>query len=75
MDFSFNNDGVPRDCRSFGRIEDDVDEDAIVAEFQVDGPGGEIINRVEIRQEILLEDAAEWACREGYLLGLKVRVS
>lgn len=73
IDFTFNNAEVPVECRSFGRIRDRVDNEGDdsdeVVEFPIDGPGGEIVDRVEVHQELFLEDsnAADFLCREGLL--------
>ncbi len=74
--------------RSFGRVEEEDNQDGgddednddennydsnnEVVEFLIDGPGGEIIDNVEVRQELLLRDTGGWLCREGHLTWLKV---
>ncbi|KAL2021082.1 hypothetical protein VTK56DRAFT_7501 [Thermocarpiscus australiensis] len=78
IDFFFDTPEVPTGCRSFGRIEDSEDredEDDEAVEFPIDGPGGEVIDRVEIRQGLFLEGAAEWLRREGYLTWLKLHTN
>ncbi|KAK3896768.1 hypothetical protein C8A05DRAFT_39683 [Staphylotrichum tortipilum] len=74
MDFSFPNPTVPDECRSFGRIADDGDDDETV-EFPIDGPGGEIIDRVERYQELFATDAPGWLAREGDLIWLKIHTN
>ncbi|KAK4140734.1 uncharacterized protein C8A04DRAFT_14664 [Dichotomopilus funicola] len=47
IEFSFDVD-VPVECRMFGRHEDDDLTD--VVEFAIDGPGGEVIDQIEVEQ-------------------------
>jgi len=74
MDFSFvaTADVIPDGCRSFGRVADlaDDDEEQGAVEFPIDGPGGEVVNRVEIGQ-VVREDGTGWW--GGNLGWLKVR--
>ncbi len=51
--FTFNIE-VPVEQRTFGRQDDD--EHTKLIEFLIDGPGGEIIERVEIFQRYPSED-------------------
>ncbi|KAL2193987.1 hypothetical protein P885DRAFT_71777 [Corynascus similis CBS 632.67] len=52
LDFFFNK-AVPAECQSFGRHEDS--EYGQVVEFSIDGPGGEIIEAIEIWQRYPLK--------------------
>ncbi|KAK3294182.1 uncharacterized protein B0H64DRAFT_400073 [Chaetomium fimeti] len=78
MDFIFNRPGAPTDCRTFGRIhidnsaEESEDEDDKPIEFPIDGPGGEVIHKIEICQAFF---TADWIDREGYLALLKIHTN
>ncbi len=71
MDFLFDR-KIPDDCQRFGQHEDS--ENGTVIEFSVDGPGGEVIDQVEVRQHYPSEReyVAAWSRREGQLAWLKV---
>ena len=71
IDFSFNTE-VPAECRSFGRLEDSKYTHLI--EFSIDGPRGEMIERVEIFQQYPEGgiNALGWFLAEGALGSLKV---
>ncbi len=71
MDFSFDRE-VPHESRRFGRHEDP--RFGKVVEFLVDGPGGEVIDQVEVWQEFPPEDqhVPAWYRREGELAWLKL---
>ncbi len=66
MDFSFDID-VPPECQRFGRCEDFENSELI--EFLVDGPGGEVIEKVEIWHHFPREISGNpaWVRREGIL--------
>ena len=73
--FSFSNPEVPDECRSFGRTADyaDLDNETEAIELLIDGPGGELIDKVELCQEILpADDDSGWLGRQGILAWLKV---
>ncbi len=72
--FSFANLEVPDECRSFGRIANYVDRDDETEsiELLIDGPGGEIIDKVELCQELIPSDFRGWLGRQGVLAWLKV---
>ncbi|KAK4243852.1 hypothetical protein C7999DRAFT_17857 [Corynascus novoguineensis] len=74
LDFSFDRE-VPAECQSFGRHEDSEYGEGV--EFPIDGPGGELIDAVEIWQRYPLEDddADEWFLQEGELAWLKIRTN
>jgi len=71
LDFSFDTE-VPPECRRFGRREE-TDYGELIG-FPIDGPGGEIIDRVKIWQEYPREGANNggWRSEEGELGRLKV---
>ena len=71
MDFSFDRE-VPDECRRFGRHEDSENERVI--EFLVDGPGGEVIDQVEVWQQYPSEReyVVAWSRQKGKLACLKV---
>ena len=79
MDFSFAGPDVPNECRSFGRIAGDHDEDDDseaevkdkIVEFPIDGFGGEVIDKVEIRQGFVKNARGRFS-REGCLTWFKV---
>ncbi|KAK3299557.1 uncharacterized protein B0H64DRAFT_422961 [Chaetomium fimeti] len=48
IDFFFDKE-VPAECRRFGRSDGPEEKDPV--EFQIDGPGGEVIDRVELCQQ------------------------
>ncbi|KAK4155856.1 hypothetical protein C8A00DRAFT_41589 [Chaetomidium leptoderma] len=81
IDFFFDTPEVPAGCQSFGRIEpwedkdNNSDDDLKVVEFPIDGPGGEVIDSVEIRQEVRREDLVEWWNSEGYLTWLEIHTN
>ena len=70
LDFSFDRE-VPAECRSFGRHQDPKYG---VIEFPIDGPGGEVIDSVEICQQYPDRGAlaAAWIHEAGQLCSLKV---
>ncbi|KAK4238745.1 hypothetical protein C8A03DRAFT_33205 [Achaetomium macrosporum] len=70
IDFSFNTE-VPADYRSFGR---DGTEYGELIEFPIDGPGGEVIDRVKICEEYprAYGYTAGWWHEEGKLKWLKL---
>ena len=72
--FSFANPEVPDECRSFGRIAEyaDRDDETEAIELLIDGPGGEIIDKVELCEELLPDDVPGWLGRQGLLAWLKV---
>ncbi|KAK3305101.1 uncharacterized protein B0T15DRAFT_188618 [Chaetomium strumarium] len=78
IEFSFDIQEVPAECRSFGRMgdweDDEIDDNDGVVEFPIDGPGGEVLDRVELLQELFPEEsgAADWLCKEGQLTWLKI---
>ncbi|KAK4167449.1 hypothetical protein QBC43DRAFT_376620 [Cladorrhinum sp. PSN259] len=77
IDFFFDRE-VPTECRSFGRRKDNDTEKLI--ELSIDGPGGEVIEAVEIRQEFPLKDenweyVPEWLRQEGKLIRLQIRTN
>lgn len=71
LEFSFDTE-VPAECWTFGRIEEG--DYSTFFEFRIDGPGGEVIDRVEVYQEFPPEGqgAAAWFRREGTLAWLKL---
>jgi len=72
IDFSFNRPDVPVECQSFGQACDWEHSGAERIDFDIDGPGGERIERVEILQELSIEDPTEWRARGGRVILLKV---
>jgi hypothetical protein len=70
LDFSFDRE-VPAECGSFGRREDPK---YARVEFSIDGPGGEVIDSVEIHQQYPDGGvyAPVWIHEEGQLCRLKV---
>ncbi|KAK3306367.1 uncharacterized protein B0T15DRAFT_395083 [Chaetomium strumarium] len=72
IDFSFDTEEVPTGCRSFGRYGDTEDLEAI--EFPIDGPRGEVIDRVQICQVYPPKGSyvAGWIHAEGALKWLKL---
>ncbi len=73
IDFSFNRPDVPVECQSFGQASDWEHSGAERVDFAIDGPGGEKIQRVKIRQELALDDLEGWRGRGGRVISLKVR--
>jgi hypothetical protein len=72
--FSFANPEVPDECRSFGRAAKyaDRDKESQPIELLIDGPGGEVIDKVELCQELSPTDAPGWLARQGFLVWFKV---
>ncbi len=73
--FSFTNPEVPYESRSFGRVatytEDDDETEPV--ELRIDGPGGEVIDKVELCQELFPTDGSRgWLGRQGCLTWFKV---
>jgi hypothetical protein len=76
IDFSFNTEEVPTECRSFGRYKDSSELTPI--RFPIDGPGGEVITRVRICQsfpaadDYSMDSSVEWHLTEGELKYIEV---
>jgi hypothetical protein len=72
LDFSFDRDEVPAECRRFGQIKEGEDTERF--EFVIDGPGGEVVDKVVVYQEFRSEGegAASSFSREGTLAWLKM---
>ncbi|KAL2172976.1 uncharacterized protein P884DRAFT_213424 [Thermothelomyces heterothallicus CBS 202.75] len=87
IDFSFNSSSVPAECWRFSRIgdpkrkkdededEDEEDDDSEIVEFPIDGPGGEMINKVEVGQQLLRGNVENWLYKEGHLTWLKIHTN
>ncbi|KAH6637196.1 hypothetical protein F5144DRAFT_209027 [Chaetomium tenue] len=71
IDFSFDKE-VPVECRMFGRNKLPEDKPPVI--FQIDGPGGEVIDKVEVCQQFPGESQsnAGWLGEEGRLVWLKM---
>lgn len=73
IEFSFNV-GVPVESRMFGRHEDE--ELTEVVEFPIDGPGGEVIDQIEVEQRCRgPSEGPGWPPRVPELKVLKVWLS
>ena len=73
--FSFANPEIPDECRRFGRSAKYAERDnkTEAVELLIDGPGGEIIDKVELCQKLLPDDDdSGWLARQGMLAWLKV---
>lgn len=53
--FGFDDEGVPGECRQFGRCRGIVAEGPGVERFEIDGPGGEVIEGVDVVTEVFHE--------------------
>jgi hypothetical protein len=71
IDFSFDKE-VPAECRRFGRVADS--EYAKLVEFSIDGPGGEVIDKIEVCQQFPAEGQymPRWSREEGSLIWLAI---
>ncbi|KAH6845721.1 hypothetical protein B0I37DRAFT_447567 [Chaetomium sp. MPI-CAGE-AT-0009] len=71
IDFSFDRQ-VPAECRRFGRVGDS--EYGTLVQFPIDGPGGEVIDKVEVCQKHPREDqfTPRWSLEEGSLIWLAI---
>jgi len=73
VDFTFDNPKVPAERHQFPRRELDSDEQGSkMIEFTIDGPQGELINKIEIVKQLLGSKGDGWGQKEGCITWLKV---
>lgn len=73
LEFHYNSDNVPVSCRKLGRHAYDKHPGySKLISFAIDGPGGEVIEAVEVYLEYLTDDGADEFCKYGALESFKV---
>ncbi|KAK4246700.1 hypothetical protein C7999DRAFT_32851 [Corynascus novoguineensis] len=76
VDFTFDGAKVPAERQQFPRRELDSDEqDSKMIEFTIDGPEGELINKIEIVKQLLRSKGDGWGQKEGCITWLKIHTN
>ena len=70
IEFHYNTEDVPVECRRLGRYPSSEYDKVIY--FSIDGPGGEIIDTIEIYLRHLSSNKVFWFYRDGALESFKV---
>lgn len=73
IEFHHNTEHIPIECRKLGRYKSsEYDE---VTHFSIDGPGGEVIDDINVYLEYYASEKVSWFYKQGALKSFKINYS